>query len=263
MIDQHIPRKRFGQNFLVDPYIIENILNAIAPTKDEHIVEIGPGQGALTEGLLMSGARLDAIEIDRDLAHLLSHKLLRHKNFTLHCQDVLQFILPNLVKDRQKLRVVGNLPYNISTPLLFKLFADLDYIQDMFFMLQREVALRLIAQPNSKQYGRLSVMAQYYCDMQIILDVPPTAFSPAPKVDSCIVSFKPRTIAIVTDHAKLQLIVTTAFSHRRKTIANALKELFNTTELSQCGVDLQARAENINLNTYIQLANYFSNRNIH
>lgn len=255
MIEKHTPRKRFGQNFLVDPYIIENILSAIAADKKQHIVEIGPGHGALTEGLLVSGAQVDAIEIDHDLVQLLNHKLLKYKNFTLHCQDILKFVLASLVKNQQKLRVVGNLPYNISTPLLFKLFADLDSIQDMFFMLQREVALRLTAQPNSKQYGRLSVMAQYYCDMQIILDVPPTAFSPAPKVESCIVAFKPCADPIVVNNAALQLIVTTAFSHRRKTIANALKSLFTTEALLNLNIDPQARAENLNLNTYVQLAN--------
>lgn len=257
----HTPRKRFGQNFLIDNNIIDGLLAEIQPQPQQHIVEIGPGQGALTNGLLLSGATVDAVEIDRDLAAHLQSIFSTHKNFTLHCLDVLKFSFPDLPrKTTQKLRIVGNLPYNISTPLLFKLFADLNIIQDMFFMLQKEVGDRLIAQPNTKEYGRMSIMAQYFCDMQIIMQVPPSSFNPKPKVDSCIVRFVPHSqpTVQVKDHALLQHIVTSAFNHRRKTIANSLKDFITATELTNLHIDPQARAENLSLIDYTNIVNYLT-----
>lgn len=258
----HTPRKRFGQNFLVDHHCIDGIIAAINPQQDQHILEIGPGQGALTKSLVSSGAIIDAVEIDRDLAQYLQQKFSKNGNFTLHSADILKFSLSTLIPERKphKLRVVGNLPYNISTPLMFKLFSELSIINDMYFMLQREVALRLIAKPNTKDYGRMSVMAQYYCEMQIVLDIPPTAFSPQPKVDSCIVRFIPHVqpVVNVANHALLQEIVTNAFSHRRKTIHNSLKNYITSDELTALQIDPQLRAENLSLIDYTKIANYLT-----
>lgn len=262
MTNKHIPRKRFGQNFLNDRHIIAAILAAINPLPKQHIIEIGPGQGALTNELINSGAIIDAIEIDRDLAAYLQENYSQAKNFNLHCSDVLKFHFPDLITKQHpdKLRLVGNLPYNISTPLLFKLFASIDIIHDMFFMLQREVALRLIAQTDTKEYGRMSVMAQYYCNMQIVLDIPASAFTPAPKVESCIVQFIPhiQPTVTITQPNLLQQIVTHAFSQRRKTIANSLKEFITATELHTLDIDPQLRAENLNLTNYATITNYIA-----
>jgi 16S rRNA (adenine1518-N6/adenine1519-N6)-dimethyltransferase len=257
----HTPRKRFGQNFLIDNNIIAAIIAAINPLPGQHILEIGPGEGVLTEALVASKAKVDAVEIDRDLAQQLQNRFTVN-NFNLHCIDVLKFAINELKiqsKDH-KLRIVGNLPYNISTPLLFKLFNDINIITDMFFMLQHEVALRLAAKPNTKDYGRMSVMAQYYCDMQIILNVPPTAFEPAPKVNSSVVHFIPhlKPTVIVANHDLLHEVVTQAFSQRRKTIANSLKPLINSASLNALQIDPQLRAENLTLFNYAQITNYIS-----
>jgi 16S rRNA (adenine1518-N6/adenine1519-N6)-dimethyltransferase len=261
----HQPRKRFGQNFLIAKQVIADLIALISPQPQEHIVEIGPGLGAITSALIQSQAQIDAIEIDRDLAAMLQQKFKTCANFKLHCQDVLKFSLRSLFQHEptHKLRIVGNLPYNISTPLLFKLFADIEIVQDMYFMLQREVAERLIASPSTKEYGRLSVMAQYYCAMEIILDVPPTAFNPPPKVNSSIVRFVPHTAATqvsVDNHELLQSVVTEAFNHRRKNIANSLKCFLTAQELQDLQIDCNLRAENLNLLDYTQIANYLSNK---
>lgn len=245
-------RKRFGQNFLIDQGIIDNIIAIINPLPKQHLVEIGPGLGALTRPLLASGAQLDAIEIDRDLIAGLHD--LKAKNFTLHNADVLDFDLNKL---RPKpLRLIGNLPYNISTPLLFKLFADLAIISDMHFMLQREVALRLVAEPNCKAYGKLTVMAQYYCAIEILLEVPPTAFEPQPQVVSSIVKFTPRVFQPQTDVPMLQQVVGAAFNQRRKTLTNALRGLLTQEDLVQLSINPSLRAENLSLTDYVKLTNY-------
>lgn len=260
----HHPRKRFGQNFLIDTGIISRLIAAINPQRSEHLIEIGPGQGAITESLVASGATIDAIEIDRDLAAHLEHKFANNKNFNLHCEDILKFPIRSLVDNKKtyKLRVVGNLPYNISTPLLFKLFENIDFIQDLHFMLQKEVAERLTAHPDTKDYGRMSVMAQYYCNMEILIQVPPHSFNPAPKVDSCIVKFTPhlQPTVNVNDHTMLQNIVTNAFSQRRKTISNSLKGFISAEELLNLEIDPKHRAENLTLIDYTNIANYISNK---
>ncbi len=256
----HTPRKRFGQNFLVDTKIIGAIVAAIDPQPKQHFLEIGPGQGALTAGLVASGATIDAVEIDRDLAQYLSERYSNASNFNLHVADVLKFSIHDvqLQTPDQKLRVVGNLPYNISTPLMFKLFTEINHIQDMVFMLQHEVGLRLSAQPGSKAYGRLSVMAQYYCDMQIVLDVPPSAFEPAPKVDSCIVHFTPHLTPriVVADLDLLHNVVTQAFSQRRKTISNSLKPFISAQALQELNIDPKLRAENLSLEDFATIVTY-------
>lgn len=261
---KHTPRKRFGQNFLIDTVIIENIIAAIDAQPKQHIIEIGPGPGALTRALIESGATVDAIELDRDLSAHLLNTFASYKNFTLHNADILQFDIRDLFNksSKQRLRVVGNLPYNISSPLLFKLFADIDIISNMYFMLQKEVAERLTAVPSTKEYGRMSVMAQYYCNMQIILDVPPYAFDPAPKVDSSVVEFIPYTKPeiVVSDPKMLQYVTTLAFNQRRKTIANSLKPLLKSNELQQLNIDPTLRPENLTLAQYAQVTNYIAER---
>lgn len=261
----HIPRKRFGQNFLIDNTIIANIISFINPQPGQHFVEIGPGQGAITQALVASKANIDAVELDRDLAEYLTGLYANCKNFNLHSADILKFPLRSIYEENpsQKLRVVGNLPYNISTPLLFKLFTDINIISDMYFMLQREVAERLTAVPGNKEYGRMSVMAQYYCSMQIVLDVPPTSFNPAPKVDSSIVEFIPhdKPSIQVQDPRLLQTVTTHAFNQRRKTISNALKNLLNSTELQQLNIDPMLRAENLTLAQYAQITNFIAAKN--
>lgn len=255
----HFARKRFGQNFLNDPWIINNIVAAINPKSGEELIEIGPGLAALTEPVAAQIDHLRVIEIDRDLAaRLAEHPTLKDK-LTIYQQDVMTMDFSALAKEIGKpLRVFGNLPYNISTPLMFHLFNYADAISDMHFMLQKEVVNRLVAAPNSKAYGRLTVMAQYYCQIIPVLHVPPTAFKPAPKVDSAVVRLIPHA-KIDTPVKNIKLlarIVTEAFGQRRKTIRNSLGHLFTAEQLAELGFDLNLRAENISVQQYCQLANW-------
>jgi 16S rRNA (adenine1518-N6/adenine1519-N6)-dimethyltransferase len=248
------PRKRFGQNFLVSHSVVEKILQAVQPGKDDHIIEIGPGKGAITGKLLSSALRLDLIEIDRDLVELLGQKFGTAVN--IHSADVLKIDLASLWLDRQ-LRIVGNLPYNISTPLLFKLMMRTDLIKDMYFMLQREVVDRLVSVPSTSAYGRLGIMAQYHCRIEKCFDVPPSAFSPAPRVQSALVRLVPyaEPPCPVDDEELLRRVVTTAFSQRRKTLRNALKPMLDEETMQDAGIDSRLRPENISLEQYVQLAN--------
>ncbi|PIJ49723.1 16S rRNA (adenine(1518)-N(6)/adenine(1519)-N(6))-dimethyltransferase [Erwinia sp. OLTSP20] len=257
----HLARKRFGQNFLNDSYIIDSIVAAIQPQKQQAMVEIGPGLGALTEPV---GEKLDAltvIELDRDLAaRLQTHPFLGPK-LTIFQQDAMDFDFAAYAREKgQSLRVFGNLPYNISTPLMFHLFSYAGAIQDMHFMLQKEVVNRLVAGPGSKAYGRLSVMAQYYCQVIPVLEVPPESFTPAPKVDSAVVRLVPHaTLAHpVEDIRKLSHITTTAFGQRRKTLRNSLATLFSADALDALNIDATLRAENLSVAQYCQLANWLS-----
>ena len=261
----HFARKRFGQNFLTDQFIIDSIVDAMNPQPGQSIVEIGPGLGALTEPV---GSRMDkmtVIEIDRDLAARLHvHPQLKDK-LTIIQQDAMRIDFSELAKEAgQPLRVFGNLPYNISTPLMFHLFTFTDSIADMSFMLQKEVVNRLVAGPGSKAFGRLSVMAQYYCHVMPVLEVPPTAFTPAPKVDSAIVKLIPhREIPYpVKDIKFLSRVTTQAFNQRRKTIRNSLGDIFTVEELTMLGIDPGTRAENISVEAYCKMANYLSNRSV-
>ncbi|WP_437610429.1 16S rRNA (adenine(1518)-N(6)/adenine(1519)-N(6))-dimethyltransferase RsmA [Erwinia sp. V71] len=257
----HFARKRFGQNFLNDQYIIDSIVSAIHPQPGEAMVEIGPGLGALTEPV---GERLDAltvIELDRDLAaRLQTHPFLGPK-LTIFQQDAMTFNFSELAQQRgQSLRVFGNLPYNISTPLMFHLFSYMGAIRDMHFMLQKEVVNRLVAGPGSKAYGRLSVMAQYYCQVIPVLEVPPESFTPAPKVDSAVVRLVPHlTLPHPVDSVRtLSRITTEAFGKRRKTLRNSLGHLFSVEALEEMGIDNTLRAENITVAQYCQLANWLT-----
>lgn len=258
----HTARKRFGQNFLHDQNVIHSIVSAINPKKDQFLLEIGPGLGALTEPVAERIDKLTVVELDRDLAERLRHHPFLNQKLTIIEQDALQFnfreYFTSLKLNSQKVRVFGNLPYNISTPLMFHLFKFHDIIQDMHFMLQKEVVKRLCAAPNSKAYGRLTIMAQYYCQVIPVLDVPPTAFKPAPKVDSAVVRLVPyETLPYpVKDIYWLNRVTTHAFNQRRKTLRNALSTLFTLEQLTVLNIDPNARAENLALPDYARLANY-------
>ena len=250
-------RKRFGQNFLHDQNLISKIVNTINPQSDQHVLEIGPGHGALTRLLVASDCHLDVIEIDRDLAAELR---LTIPQLNVIEADILDFDFTQLPTD-QRLRVVGNLPYNISTPLIFKLFENLDNIQDMHFMLQLEVVNRIIADPSTPDYGRLSVMSQYYCQADKLFAVPPDAFVPRPKVTSAIVRLLPKeSREEATDLKLFEKIVAQAFSMRRKTIRNSLKGFIDDSDFLALDLDQKSRAENLTLQNYIDIANYSTKR---
>jgi 16S rRNA (adenine1518-N6/adenine1519-N6)-dimethyltransferase len=259
-LPEHQARKRFGQNFLHDQNIIRRIVECIAPASGQHLVEIGPGQGALTVPLLASGARLDAIELDRDLAAWLVSRFADTPGFTLHQGDVLKFDLARLSDQPRSLRVIGNLPYNISTPCIFHLLKYAPLISDMTFMLQLEVVQRLAAVSGDAQYGRLSVMAQYHCQIDHLFDVPPGAFRPQPKVTSAIVRLRPhREPALrAKDPHMLQTLVRTAFSQRRKTLKNCIKTLISEIDANDLPVDLSLRPENLSLADFVRLSNSLS-----
>ncbi len=253
----HRPRKRFGQNFLRDGEVCEHILRCLDPKPGDHIVEIGPGRGALTERLVSAATRLDLIEIDRDLAAGLRDRYHRHADRVLvHEADALKFDLASLVNEKGvALRLVGNLPYNISTPLLFRCFTFSTLISDMHFMLQKEVVDRMCAPAGSKAYGRLSVMVGFFAHVQRLFDVPPSAFSPPPRVTSTVVRLMLRpTPPVACEVRDLERVVRAAFSKRRKTIRNALRGMLSESAIAGAGVDPGARAEQINLAEFAALA---------
>lgn len=257
----HTARKRFGQNFLHDQQVIHNIVAAINPQKNDYLVEIGPGLGALTEPVADQVEHLTVVELDRDLAERLRHHPFLHPKLNVIEQDAMRFNFGELATQAgQKIRVFGNLPYNISTPLMFHLFDFHQQIQDMHFMLQKEVVKRLCAAPNSKAYGRLTIMAQYFCQVMPVLEVPPHAFKPAPKVDSAVVRLVPHTTLPhpVKDLYWLNRICTQAFNQRRKTLRNALSTLFTPEQLTALQIDVTARAENLSIADYARLANWLA-----
>jgi len=246
----HVPRKRFGQHFLHDPGVLERIVAAIAPARGDVIVEIGPGEGALTRRLLERVERIDAIEIDRDLADHLEAEFPRER-LTVHRADALKF---DFGKFPPGLRVVGNLPYNISTPLLFHLAEFASRVRDMHFMLQREVVERMVAEPSTSEYGRLSVMLQTRFRMEKLFRVAPGCFRPPPKVESAVVRLVPLGVdeRPAVDYAVLSRIVTQAFSARRKTLRNALR--LAAEDYAALGIDAQLRPENLSPADYVRIA---------
>ena len=252
----HTPRKRFGQNFLQDAGIINSIISSLHIKKNEHFIEIGPGQGALTEPLLNKGIRLDVVELDRDLVEVLVKKFDRYVNFNIYSADALTFNFSALAAEGEKLRVIGNLPYNISTPLLFHLLKYADCIEDMHFMLQKEVVDRMVASPGGRDYGRLSVMIQYHCHVEALFDVGPGSFTPAPKVNSTIVRLEPYTYkpVEVTNTRIFRQVVSQAFSMRRKTIRNALKQLMDEERIRACNINPDLRPEMLDVADYARLA---------
>lgn len=237
--------------------MIRQIVSAIGPAPGQQLVEIGPGQGAITKELLKVAGRLDAVELDRDLIEPLAQMCGALGELRIHCADALQFDFHQLAEEGQQLRVIGNLPYNISTPILFHLIDQLDCIQDMHFMLQKEVVNRMAAEPGSKSYGRLSVMLQVKCEVTALFDIGPGAFKPAPKVDSAFVRLQPHTKPVVQidDYAVFTQVVTQAFAQRRKTLRNSLRELIDADGMQALGIDPVTRAERLTLDEFAALAN--------
>ncbi len=254
-IEGHQARKQFGQNFLVDQRVIEDILSIVDARPNDTVVEIGPGLGALTTGLVRTGARVHAIEIDRSLIPRLQDKFARDANFSLLAQDALTVDFGALRGTATSLRVVGNLPYNISTPLLFHLLDALDVISDITVMLQLEVAERLAAAPACGDFGRLSVACQACCKVDLVLAVPPWSFDPKPKVDSAVVRLTPlATLPPAPLRAALARITQRAFSLRRKVLRHSLGTLFSTAELETCGISERQRPEEVTVSQYVALA---------
>jgi len=253
----HFPRKRFGQNFLNDTFVIEQIIAAINPKPDEMIIEVGPGLGALTKPLLQTTEQLHVIELDKDIIPLLSALPQNHQQLTIHQADVLKVDFASLTDNKKPLRIVGNLPYNISTPLIFHLLAQKDVIKDMHFMLQKEVVQRICAKPNTKAYGRLSIMVQYHCTTEDLFTVYPEAFSPPPKVNSAVVRLIPHTRLpyIAKDENHFSDIVREAFNHRRKTIHNALKGFISSDAFTKTQIDPKKRAEQLSISDFVNLSN--------
>lgn len=253
----HKARKRFGQNFLNDDYVIDQIVSAIAPNDDDIMVEIGPGLGALTEPVCDIVSQLNVVELDRDLAKRLREHPFMSSKLNVIEADALQFDFTELA-EQGPLKVFGNLPYNISTPLMFHLFTFTNKIKDMHFMLQKEVVNRLAARPGHKNYGRLSVMAQYYCTVVPVIEVPPEAFTPPPKVDSAVVRLIPhQTPPVQVNELKaLEKVTALAFNQRRKTIRNSLKSVIDADALTRIGIDPVWRAEGLSLAQFALIANH-------
>jgi len=251
----HVARKRFGQNFLTDDGVLNNIISTINPQPNDCMVEIGPGLAAMTRLLLRGVSHLHVVELDRDLVVRLK-KDFDPTKLEVHSADALKFDFRQIpVTPGQKLRIVGNLPYNISSPLLFHLADIAPFVQDQHFMLQKEVVERMVADPGSKAFGRLSVMLQWRYHMELMFVVPPTAFDPPPRVDSAIVRMVPKAEPLACDLKKLQVTVTKAFSQRRKVIRNCVAGMFTEAQLVQVGIDPTLRPEAIGLELFVALAN--------
>lgn len=258
---KHIAKKRFGQNFLTDQGVIYSLVEAISPKVDDLIVEIGPGLGALTQPLLKQLNHLHVVEIDRDIISWMETFYPKDK-ITIHNSDALKFNFSELAKlsPSHKIRVTGNLPYNISTPILFHLLNNIDNIIDMHFMLQKEVVERMVAAPSTSEYGRLSVMLQYKLKMDYLITVPPEAFDPAPKVESAFVRCVPHAALpyLAKDEALFAKIVTAAFGQRRKTVRNTLKAYLDDAGFDALDINPQLRAENLSVAQFVSIANFLA-----
>ncbi|MEO1593762.1 MAG: 16S rRNA (adenine(1518)-N(6)/adenine(1519)-N(6))-dimethyltransferase RsmA [Pseudomonadota bacterium] len=258
MTGAHRPRKRFGQHFLVDAATIDHIIGAIAPAADEHVVEIGPGQGALTGALSRRAGRLTLVELDRDLVARLETHYAGADHVQVIGQDALEVDYASL---GAPLRLVGNLPYNISTPLLFHLARYVDAIEDMHFMLQKEVVDRITAAPGGKAWGRLGVMLALAFDSEFLFEVGPECFEPPPRVDSAVVRLSPREAPPdIRDADLLEDVVRRAFSKRRKTLRNALREVADATHFEAADIDPAQRAETVSADRFAGLANAIAAR---
>ena len=255
---RHSPRKRFGQNFLNSKPVISNIIGAINPQAQDNMLEIGPGLGAITQPLLARLDKLTAVEIDTDLQAYLRELPIAAGKLHLIGADALEI---DYSQFGPQLRVVGNLPYNISTPLLFRMLHFNAYIKDMHFMLQKEVVERMAALPGTKAYGRLSVMLQYHCEVEYLFDVPPEAFDPMPKVDSAIVRLVPHKTSPYedVDVGELERFVASAFAMRRKTLANNLKKLLSVAQITELGIDAVKRPEQISIAEFVKMVKFVSN----
>ena len=257
---KHRPKKRFGQHFLHDPAVIRRIIDLIRPARDGHIVEIGPGRGALTRPLLQAAGRLDVIEIDRGLCARLRTEFKSSRNLAVHSGDALHFDFGRL--GRGGLRIIGNLPYNISTPLLFHLLNFIEVTDEMIFMLQKEVAERVSATVDGKQYGRLSVMLQCHCAAETLMLIKPEAFRPRPGVESALIRLRPYKPARhrLADREALAVVTRAAFAQRRKTLKNALQTVLPVAELMKAGIAPEKRAENLTVAEFVTLANLYQAR---
>jgi len=257
MMDSHRARKRFGQNFLHDRVIIDAIIRRFNPRPGQLVVEIGPGLGALTAPLLERLPQLYVVELDRDLIARLRQRF--DERLVIYEADALRFDFASLADEKQKLRVIGNLPYNISTPLLFHLLEQADAISDMTFMLQKEVVQRMQARPGSKAYGRLSVMLQSRCMIEKVLDVGPGAFQPAPKVESAVVQLTPLATAPdpVCSDPCFGRLVAACFAQRRKTLRNNLRNRLTAEQIEATGIDPARRAETLSLVEFVELARIY------
>lgn len=257
---RHQARKRFGQNFLIDQAVIERIQDTLDIGEEDHVLEIGPGQGALTDTLAARAGRLDCVELDRDLARYLDKRFAGDESVTIYQQDILKFDLAELDSEPGSLRVVGNLPYNISTPVLFHLLQWPRLIKDMTFMLQLEVVQRMTAGTGDKNYGRLGLMLQYFCRVEHLFNVPSAAFSPRPRVSSAIVRLTPHASKPVSaqDPKLLEEVIRTAFNQRRKTLKNSLKAIISTAELEDLPLDSSLRPENLSLRDYVVISDAIS-----
>ena len=258
----HKARKRFGQNFLHDHSVIHKIITSVNLKEGDRLVEIGPGQGALTADLLRGAGELDVVELDRDLIPTLLLRFGQHPNFRVHEADALKFDFSRLKTDERPLRIIGNLPYNISTPLIFHLLNFADVICDMHFMLQKEVVQRLAASAGEKHYGRLGIRAQYDCKVDYLFTVSPGAFKPVPKVDSAIVRMTPhrRLPFPCKDVEKLELVLRDAFSQRRKVIRNTLKQYLEPETFEALAIDSSARPEELSLADFVRIADYIAEK---
>lgn len=255
---RHVPRKRFGQNFLTDEAVIADIIAAVAPQPAHRMIEIGPGLGALTRPLVARLDHLHVVEIDRDIVARLKQDF-PPERVTIHQGDALKFDFSAL---GPQLRVVGNLPYNISTPLLFHLARNTANIRDIHVMLQREVVARMVARPSSSDFGRMSVMLQYRFQMEKILDVPASAFRPAPKVESAVVRLLPllRDAGERCDEARFTSLVASAFAQRRKTLRNTLRNYLGREDFAALGLDPEARAQELAVADFMRIASYVANK---
>ena len=252
---QHQAKKRFGQNFLTDLAIIERIVKSIRPKEGDNIVEIGPGLGAITRLVLPEVGKMTAIELDRDVIPKLKFNCDRRGELNIIQEDALKIEFDRFSVDGP-IRVIGNLPYNISTPIMFHLFEYLSDVKDMHFMLQKEVVERMVAAPGSKAYGRLTVMTQFFCDAQLLFLVPPESFEPAPKVDSAIVRLVPKVSPEVKDFKLFSQMVTEAFNMRRKTVRNAWKKRLPVEAYEELQVKPTLRPENLTLANFVDAANW-------
>ncbi|QOI11281.1 16S rRNA (adenine(1518)-N(6)/adenine(1519)-N(6))-dimethyltransferase RsmA [Blochmannia endosymbiont of Colobopsis nipponica] len=254
----HQIKKKFGQNFLNDQHIIDLIIYYISPKNNENLIEVGPGLGALTKRIAKYVNHLTAIEIDKDLVQKLKKSLSHQKNIKILHKNVMSINFQNLSnKIGESLRIFGNLPYNISTQLIFHLLKYINVIQDMHFMLQKEIADRLIAMPNNKNYGILSIMVQYFCTVFHLTEVPSKSFIPNPKVNSTFIRLTPHNNKpyLANNLKNLSIIVKTAFKQRRKIIKNSLKNLLNTKQIIKQGIDPTLRAENLDIKQFCLLSN--------
>ncbi len=257
----HYARKRFGQNFLHDENVIRKIVDSISAVEGDHLLEIGPGLGALTKELAKTGATIHCVELDADLAKSLRTEFQEYDSIKIIEGDALKFDLSSIATEKRPLRVIGNLPYNISTPIIFHLLKNSELIRDMTFMLQLEVIQRMISKVGKRNYGRLSLMVQYYCEVEHLFNVPSSAFSPKPKVVSALARLKPHNSTSIRakDSDCLQTVIRTAFNQRRKTLRNSLRTIIPEALLDRIAINKNLRPQDITLNEYVEISNAICN----